>query len=174
MSIVSRWRRKPAAKPSFSTKLAKGYEQLADNVLSQKAQRPLQTLAVASSVCGEGASTVAAGLAIALAQKGAGEILLVDCNLRSPSLHRRLGVEGKPGLADAILSSLGAPSTGGSVPPRRPIGYQNRPHQSPGLCDRDVPFRLLRRARAPRADPVTKPISGAPSLCPSIHQESTD
>jgi capsular exopolysaccharide synthesis family protein len=106
MSVVSRWRRKrrDPAMPFLSAGAAEGYRELADNVLSLKTQRPIQTLAVASSVSGEGASTIAAGLAISLAENGAGEILLVDCNFRSPSLDRRLGVEGRPGLTDAVLA----------------------------------------------------------------------
>jgi capsular exopolysaccharide synthesis family protein len=108
MGVVSRWRRKrgDSAKPSLSADVAQGYQELADNVLSLKAQRPLQTLAVASSVSGEGASTIAAGLAISLAENGAGEILLVDCNFRSPSLDRRFGVEDESGLMDAVLSDV--------------------------------------------------------------------
>ena len=108
MGIVSRWKRKRRGptKPFLSPAVSQDYQELADNVLALKAQRPLQTLVVASSVSGEGASTVAAGLAISLAESAAGEILLVDCNFRSPSLDRRLGVTDKPGLMNAVLANV--------------------------------------------------------------------
>ncbi len=80
------------------------YEELADSVFSIKARQPLQTLAVASSISGEGASTVAMGLAMSLAESGAGNILLVDGNLRNPSLGLRMELEGKPGLTNLCLN----------------------------------------------------------------------
>ncbi len=104
MGIVSRLKGKNSDAPSLSSDMAEGYKELADNVLSLRARQPLQTLAVASSVPGEGASTIAASLALALAETGVGEILLVDCNFKSPSLARWLGVEDKPGLTDGVLA----------------------------------------------------------------------
>ena len=60
-------------------------------------------LMVTSSVAGEGKSTVAANLAISMALKGK-KVILVDCDLRNPSVGRIFNApEGNPGLV-AVLN----------------------------------------------------------------------
>ena len=62
-----------------------------------------KVLMVTSSVAGEGKSTVAANLAISMALKGK-RVILVDCDLRNPSVGRIFRVEEKcPGLV-AVLN----------------------------------------------------------------------
>ena len=60
-----------------------------------------RTIVVTSAVAGEGKSTTAANLAIALARTGR-RVILVDLNLRRPSLARFFGLERRPGLLDVI------------------------------------------------------------------------
>lgn len=64
---------------------------------------PPRSLMVASSVAGEGKTLVAANLAIALAMGLTGDAILVDCDLRRPSLHRLFGLPERRGLADYLL-----------------------------------------------------------------------
>lgn len=59
---------------------------------------PLRTLVVTSPGIGDGKTTVSVNLAIALARAGR-RVLLVDANLRSPSLHEALGLRTDRGLA---------------------------------------------------------------------------
>jgi capsular exopolysaccharide synthesis family protein len=63
----------------------------------------LRTLGVTSSRSGEGTSTVAAGLAVAAANSSERQVLLVDANLRRPSLHRGFAVDAVPGLCEYLL-----------------------------------------------------------------------
>ena len=60
------------------------------------------TLMVTSSVPGEGKSITALNLAVSLAQDYDHTVLLVDADLRRPSIHRYLGVERKKGLAECL------------------------------------------------------------------------
>ncbi len=61
-----------------------------------------KVLMVTSSVPGEGKSTIAANLAISLSGKNE-SIVLIDCDLRNPSLQDIFDVEqGKPGLMDVL------------------------------------------------------------------------
>ena len=62
-------------------------------------------IVVASALPGEGTSTTAANLAIALARAGR-RVILVDMNLRRPSLARFFGLEGRPGLLDVALQRV--------------------------------------------------------------------
>lgn len=62
-----------------------------------------KTLMVTSSIPGEGKSTVAVNLALSMAQKGT-RVILVDCDLRSPSDQSILNIKGEyPGLR-AVLT----------------------------------------------------------------------
>ncbi|MBR5094182.1 MAG: polysaccharide biosynthesis tyrosine autokinase [Oscillospiraceae bacterium] len=61
-----------------------------------------QVLMVTSSISGEGKSTVAANLAIAMARKGK-RVILVDCDLRNPSVAQIFGLEEQfPGLVSLL------------------------------------------------------------------------
>jgi capsular exopolysaccharide synthesis family protein len=61
----------------------------------------VRTLAVTSSVPGEGKSTVAASLAWSIAHLDA-RVLLIDADLRHPSLARVLDLPPKPGLVEVL------------------------------------------------------------------------
>ena len=64
--------------------------------------RGKKVLLVSSAIPGEGKTTVAANLAIALAQKGK-RTLLIDCDLRNPSVAKIFNKQDIPGL-DAFLT----------------------------------------------------------------------
>ena len=59
-------------------------------------------VAVVSACRGEGRSTVAAGLALALAHEGGGRVLLLDLDLDRPAQAARFGVAGDPGVRDCL------------------------------------------------------------------------
>ncbi|MCF6344601.1 MAG: Wzz/FepE/Etk N-terminal domain-containing protein [Devosiaceae bacterium] len=60
-----------------------------------------KVIMISSAVPGEGKSTLALALGRAYAQAG-NRVLLIDCDLRKPSLHRYLGVDRDLGLADYL------------------------------------------------------------------------
>ncbi len=61
------------------------------------------TLMVTSSVPGEGKSLTALNLAISLSQDYDHTVLLVDADLRRPSIHRYLDIDRKKGLAECLM-----------------------------------------------------------------------
>ncbi|AUC91332.1 CpsD/CapB family tyrosine-protein kinase [Streptococcus suis] len=63
----------------------------------------LKSIAVTSSIPGEGKSTVAANLAVSLTATGK-NVLLVDTDLRRPTVHKTLRVSRFPGISDLILN----------------------------------------------------------------------
>lgn len=67
----------------------------------------LSVVAVSSPAGGDGKTVTAINLAGALAQASEARVLLVDADLRGPSVAQRLGLEeaSGPGLVDAILDS---------------------------------------------------------------------
>jgi protein-tyrosine kinase len=60
---------------------------------------------VCSASEGEGATTVAAGLAIAAAEKRVGQVLLIDGNCHSPRVCKMFGVSEQNGLGDLWAGS---------------------------------------------------------------------
>jgi polysaccharide biosynthesis transport protein len=74
-------------------------------LLSGALDRRLRSLMVTSAIPAEGKTTTAVHLAIAFAQlkhKTKHKILLIDCDLRRPGVHTRLGIDPEMGLA-AVL-----------------------------------------------------------------------
>jgi capsular exopolysaccharide synthesis family protein len=63
---------------------------------------PLKTILVSSGMPEEGKSFVTANLAISLANKSVYNILLIDGDLRRPTLHKLLGTPGAPGLSEYL------------------------------------------------------------------------
>ena len=64
------------------------------------------TLMITSAVACEGKSVTALNLAITLAQEFDHSVLLIDADLRKPSLHRYLGVNQTPGLVECLMDDL--------------------------------------------------------------------
>jgi capsular exopolysaccharide synthesis family protein len=68
-------------------------------------ERSPGALLIASAGAGDGKSTVASHLAEAAASAGS-RVLLLEVDMRQPSLARRLGIEDGPGLADVLLGTV--------------------------------------------------------------------
>jgi succinoglycan biosynthesis transport protein ExoP len=66
-----------------------------------KGDRPSEIVGFTSSLPNEGKSTLAASMALLIAQAGA-RVILIDCDLRNPSLTRTLTPSAKVGLIEAI------------------------------------------------------------------------
>jgi Mrp family chromosome partitioning ATPase len=58
--------------------------------------------AIASAVSGEGKTNLAAQLAMSWSQAGAGRVVVVDADLRSPNIHELFEVRPGPGLAEVL------------------------------------------------------------------------
>ncbi len=81
---------------------AEAFRVLRTNIEFANLDRGARTIMVTSAVQGEGKSTTVANLAIALARAGR-HVVLVDLDLRRPSLHRFFDLHGKPGVTQVAL-----------------------------------------------------------------------
>lgn len=83
------------------TGLADSLRVVRTNLIYGSAPSRPKVLAFTSASPGEGKSTVAAGLAILFAQNKA-RVLLIDADLRRPSVHQLMNVPQSPGLSGAL------------------------------------------------------------------------
>jgi capsular exopolysaccharide synthesis family protein len=87
---------------------SEAYRTLRTNIQFSSLDRPLQTLLVTSTAPDEGKSTTLANLAVTMAQAEQ-RVILVDCDLRRPTLHTLFGLSNDVGLTSMILSQEEAP-----------------------------------------------------------------
>lgn len=87
--------------------VAEAFRVLRTNLRFTSLDRPPGILVVTSADAREGKTLVAANLALAMAQAGA-RVLLVDADLRHPSVPRLFGLPGEPGLVDAVAERVQA------------------------------------------------------------------
>src|SRR5207249_10196991 len=92
--------------PLFDLKgvVAEGYRSLKVNLQFACAERTVKSLAFASAGLGEGKTTTVLNLAITIAQDGR-RVLVVDADLRKPSVHSRLGIKREPGLREVLFGN---------------------------------------------------------------------
>jgi polysaccharide biosynthesis transport protein len=67
--------------------------------------KKIRSMLITSSMPGEGKSTTAANLAIAIARAGT-RVVLVDLDARRPALHRLFRLEGEPGVGEVLAGDV--------------------------------------------------------------------
>ena len=83
---------------------AEQFKILRTNLLFGKSGKIPRTVMVTSVVPGEGKSFVAANLAISVAQHVNWNVLLIDCDLRRPGIHRHFGFQNIAGLSNYLAN----------------------------------------------------------------------
>jgi capsular exopolysaccharide synthesis family protein len=86
--------------PSFEA-----FRLLRTKVKALDEQRPLRCIGLVSASPGDGTTTMALGLAAALAQEPGRRVLVVEATVREPALERILGLRPAPGLNQWLESS---------------------------------------------------------------------
>ena len=81
---------------------AEAYRSLKTNIQYSSFDKKYKTIAVTSANPGEGKSTTAGNLALTLAE-GDAKVLLVDCDMRKPAMHKSFRVTNTYGISDVLL-----------------------------------------------------------------------
>lgn len=83
------------------------FNKLKSRILNETTKQDfLNTIMVTSSDMGEGKSFVAINLAIALSKEIDHTVLLIDADLRNPSIHKYFGMEPEFGLSDYLTGKV--------------------------------------------------------------------
>jgi capsular exopolysaccharide synthesis family protein len=85
---------------------AEQYRTLRTRIATADHGHPRRVLLVTSPAKGDGKSVTAANLALTMAQEFNRRIVLVDADLRRPTLHRLLGVPSHPGLSEVLKGEV--------------------------------------------------------------------
>ena len=107
---------------------AEAYRSLRTSIKFSSADKLIKTIVVTSSLIGEGKSTVVGNLAYSLNQDGS-RVLVIDCDLRKPSIHENFLLSNEKGLTDILVGKSDLKSvtkkiedslfliTAGTIPP---------------------------------------------------------
>ena len=80
---------------------AEAYSVIRTGIQFAQAGKELQTIALTSCTPNEGKSTTIANLAVVLTQAGK-SVLLIDCDMRNPTVHKNFNLSNKIGLSSCI------------------------------------------------------------------------
>jgi len=87
------------------SRTAEAFRTLRTNIQFSSLDKELKSIVVTSSGSGEGKSTVMSNLAITMAESGM-KIILVDCDLRKPSIHKKMGITNSVGLTNVLVQGV--------------------------------------------------------------------
>jgi non-specific protein-tyrosine kinase len=87
---------------------AEAYRTLRTNIQFSSLDKPLHTLLATSTAPNEGKTTTLANLAVTIAQAEQ-RVVLVDCDLRRPTLHTLFNLSNEAGLTSMILAQEDTP-----------------------------------------------------------------
>ena len=81
---------------------AEAYRTLRTNIQYSSFDEEIKIILVTSSEPGEGKSTTSGNIAIAFSQAGK-KTIMIDCDLRKPSLHRKFKISNMIGVSDVLI-----------------------------------------------------------------------
>lgn len=92
-----------------SSMVTEQFRRLRTHIINPNQQNSPKTIMITSTLSGEGKSLIAINLAIIIAVEMQSHALLVDCDLRNPSVSRLFGLHETKGLSNYLLGEAEIP-----------------------------------------------------------------
>ena len=83
--------------------IAEQFRMLRSRIDSIAGEEAIRTIAITSANAGEGKSNVSINLSVVTAMSVGRRVLLIDCDMRRPTIYRSLGMEAPVGLAEVLM-----------------------------------------------------------------------
>ncbi|HEY6510082.1 MAG TPA: CpsD/CapB family tyrosine-protein kinase [Vicinamibacterales bacterium] len=146
--IDARLNEKVVIDDNMGTASREQYRRLAAVLHDAQGTTGLQVVMVASAVAGEGKTLTASNLALTFSESYQKRVLLIDADLRRPTLHSVFRLDSASGLADGLLSTTDTKMLVRQVSARLAVLPAGRPSSDPmaGLTSERMK-RLLDEAR---------------------------
>ena len=96
---------KPISLSQPRSPVAESFRSLRTNLTFASVDRPLRRILITSSTPQEGKSTISSNLAVVLAQ-GERKVVLIDADLRRPTVHQKFNLMNRLGLSSLYVRSL--------------------------------------------------------------------
>lgn len=81
---------------------AEAYKSLRTNIQYSSADKKIKSILVTSADPAEGKSTISSNLALSFAEEDK-KVILIDCDLRKPSIHKHFRISNALGLSDLLV-----------------------------------------------------------------------
>ena len=104
-AALSPMQRNLAVLANPKSQFSESFRALRTSLLLSTAGGPPQVILLTSAAPSEGKTTVCTNLSCILAQRGV-RVLLIDADLRRPTVHHRFGLNGRVGLTSVLTGSV--------------------------------------------------------------------
>jgi protein-tyrosine kinase len=129
-SIIARLGGKVVLSPDTPSAVVEQYRRLAATLHHAQRDRHVKVLMVSSAMPGEGKTLTATNLALTLTESYRRRVLIIDADLRRPSMHQVFALRNGTGLNDALLGRDTAP-TAFEMSPRLTVLPAGSPNPDP-------------------------------------------
>jgi capsular exopolysaccharide synthesis family protein len=163
VSFSSKWRERLATSPDADAVLVEQFRRIAATLHSSQAATGIRVLMVTSASPEDGKTLSALNLALVLSESYGRRVLLIDADLRRPSLGRAAELTEVPGLSDALKSKIEQKLTVLPVTPMLTLLPAGRPNPDPMGVLTSPRMRTILEEAAARFDWV---ILDAPPMGP--------
>jgi len=85
--------------------VSEAYRTLRTNIQYSSFDKQIKTIVVTSAEAAEGKSTVSGNLALSFAQNEK-KVIIIDCDLRKPSIHKNFKISNLIGLSEVIIGKV--------------------------------------------------------------------
>lgn len=83
--------------------IAEEFRAIRTNIQYSNLDKKIKTIVVTSTTKDEGKTTITTNLAVNFSKIENKKVLIIDCDLRNPSIHKEFGISNSNGLTDLLL-----------------------------------------------------------------------